>query len=106
MIVETVTFKVRPDMSYEDLMQSCRDTLDRWRGYPGLERKIYAMADAETAVGIYLWESREHAEKGHDDAWLDEAERLWGNRPQIAYLDAMMILDNRLDEVCEFPETS
>ena len=41
---------------------------------------------------------------GHDEAWLQQAEEIWGNRPQIEYLDTLMILDNRHDEILEFPE--
>lgn len=104
MIVETVTFKVRPGMSHDDLMESCRQTLDRWRGYPGLERKMYTTADDDTAVGIYLWQTREQAETAHDEDWLMTAERLWGYRPRICYFDVLMILDNRHDEVLEFPQ--
>ncbi|MCP4297871.1 MAG: hypothetical protein GY786_19935 [Proteobacteria bacterium] len=55
-------------------------------------------------MGIYLWESKDAAMKGHDSTWLDRAETMWGNRPVITYFDTFMELDNAHDEVREFPE--
>ncbi len=104
MIVETVTFKIRPGMTRDEVLESSRATIDRWQGFPGLERKIYAMVDDQTAMGIYLWQSREHAEVGHDEAWINNAEKFWGDRPRFAYFDTLMILDNRHDEILEYPK--
>jgi len=104
MITEIVTFRLKPGMTRQEMLEDARTTVDRWSGYPGLVRKTYAMADDQTGMGIYLWESRQHAEAGHDEAWLTKAEARWGVRPEITYHDTVMVLDNRAGEVLEFSE--
>jgi hypothetical protein len=102
-ITEIVSFKIPADMSRDAVLEDARQTLDRWRGFPGLLRKTFLMADAGTCMGIYMWESKDHALAGHDAAWLQKAEEKWGNRPVITYCDTLMVLDNSRDEVTEFP---
>ena len=103
MITEFVTFNIPKNMSRQQVLEDGKTTIERWQGFPGLIRKVYIHKDEETVMGIYLWESIEDAKKGHDEAWLNKAEAKWGNRPQIEYLDTVMVLDNRHDEILEFP---
>ena len=103
MIVETVTFRIKPGMTREDVLEDGRGTLERWTGFKGLVRKFYVMVDADTAMGVYQWESEADADRSHDEAWLDRAEAHRGNRPVIKRFDALMLLDNRAGEVLEFP---
>ncbi len=104
MISEIVSFKIPAGMSREDVLEDAKPTLERWTNFPGLIRKTYVRADDMTCMGIYLWESKKAAQKGHDEAWLDKAEAKWGNRPTITYFDAFMELDNRHGDVQEFAE--
>ncbi len=104
MIVELVRFRVHRGMTRAEVLADARTTLERWTGFPGLVSKTYTLAEDGTAVGIYLWESRAHAEAGHDAAWLQRAEAHWGNRPEISYHDALMTLDNRSGDVTEYPD--
>lgn len=103
MITEIVRFKIRPGMSRDEVLEDSRSTIPRWRANSDLIRKMYVMPDDETCMGIYLWKSKEAAQKGHDQAWMERAEKHWGNRPEITYLDTLMVLDNRHDEVLEYP---
>lgn len=102
MILETITFQIRTGMSREDVVADARTTLERWSGFPGLEQKVFAMADETTAMGVYLWRSRADADNGHDAEWFDRAEAHWGNRPERKLCDVLMVLDNRHDDVREF----
>lgn len=104
MITEIVSFNIPKGTSRAQVLKDAKTTIDRWRGFPGLVRKYYVMQDAETAMGIYLWESLEAAKTGHDSIWLDKAEARWGNRPKISYYDTVMELDNRHDEIIEYTE--
>ncbi|MBZ0217251.1 MAG: hypothetical protein K8F25_11895, partial [Fimbriimonadaceae bacterium] len=94
---------IKPGMSRGDVLEQARGTLDRWRANPDLIQKSYVMPDEHSAMGIYLWKSKEAAQKGHDDAWMARAEDYWGNRPQITYFDTLMVLDNLHDDVLENP---
>ncbi|MCW9036209.1 MAG: hypothetical protein OQK35_02590 [Alphaproteobacteria bacterium] len=104
MISEIVSFKIPTGMSREEILEDAKTTIERWSNYPGLLRKTYVRADETTCMGIYLWESKDDAQNGHDEAWLARAEEKWGNKPTITYYDAFMELDNRLGQVYEFPE--
>jgi len=90
-------------MSREDVLDDARGTVENWKKYPGLIRKMYVLPDSTTAMGIYLWKTLEDARAGHDADWLTKAEKRWGNRPEIEYLDTLMVLDNRHNEVIESP---
>jgi heme-degrading monooxygenase HmoA len=103
MITEIVSFKIPAGMSRDAVLKDAKQTLDRWRGFPGLVRKTYLMADAETCVGIYMWETKDHARAGHDADWFEKAEERWGNRPTVTYCDTLMVLDNSLNQVVEYP---
>ncbi len=106
MITEIVSFKIPKGTSRDQVLEDAKTTIERWWKYPGLVRKNYVMQDAETVLGIYLWESPEAAKKGHDEAWLKKAEAKWGNRPQTQFYDTVMVLDNRHEEVLEYPGES
>ncbi len=101
MITETVSFRIKSGMTRDDVLHDAHGTVARWTGFPGLIRKTFVMADPETAMGIYLWETKSAALAGHDEAWLRQAEAHWGNRPQIAYFDTLMELDARSGAVVE-----
>ncbi|MEZ5650909.1 MAG: hypothetical protein R3E87_10220 [Burkholderiaceae bacterium] len=100
MITEIVSFTTPVGMTREQMLDDAQGTVERWTDYPGLVRKMFVWdAERRRGMGIYLWQSREQAEIAHDDAWLDRAERHWGNRPDIERYDCFMILENPGGEV-------
>ena len=103
MIIETVTFPITPGMTRDDVLADARTTIPRWQGFPGLVRKTYVMVGADAAMGIYHWETLAHAEKGHDEEWMQKATVKWGVRPKLERYDTVMVLDNRHDEILEYP---
>lgn len=103
MITEIVSFNIPKTTSRDQVLEDAKTTIDRWKGFPGLVRKTFVRKDADAVMGIYLWESLEAAKAGHDESWLKKAEMKWGNRPQISYYDTVMVLDNRHDEILEYP---
>jgi len=103
MITEIVSFNIPKTTSRDQVLEDARTTIDRWKGFSGLVRKTFVRKGADAVMGIYLWESLEAAKAGHDESWLKKAEMKWGNRPQISYYDTVMVLDNRHDEILEYP---
>jgi hypothetical protein len=67
---------------------------------PGLIRKYYFISpDGSKAGGIYLWRSREDADRLYTDEWKAYVRKLYGCDPTLTYLDTPVIVDNVLNEV-------
>ena len=105
MITEIVSFKRHPGMDRDEMVRDAASTFERWTDFPGLVRKMF-VRDPETldTKGIYLWKSLEDADRGHDAAWLDRAEKHWGNRPKLERFDCFLILENPGGVVTETAE--
>ncbi|MBT6284122.1 MAG: hypothetical protein HOI96_02955 [Rhodospirillaceae bacterium] len=105
MITEIVSFNRTPGMDRAEIVRDAAGTFDRWTDFPGLVRKMF-MRDPDTLAtkGIYLWETLEDANKGHDEAWLERAEAHWGNRPTLERYDCFLILENPGGKITECAE--
>ena len=67
MIVVRVQFPVNVS-NKEDFIKKMAATTPKYEGLDGLTRKYYVMNDeGKQAGGIYLWETREHAEAWYND---------------------------------------
>lgn len=105
MILELVLFKSPQDKSRSEILEDAKHTLARWRANPDLLRKHYLLSeDGLEGGGVYIWPSREDAEKGHDAAWRESVKNRTGAEPVIRYFDLLMLLDNEKDSVTEFVE--
>jgi hypothetical protein len=105
MITEIVSFNRYPEMDREEMVRDAAGTFERWTDFPGLVRKMF-MRDPDTLAtkGIYLWETLEDADRGHDADWLERAEAHWGNRPTLERYDCFLILENPDGKITEVPE--
>ena len=105
MIVELVTFKAPPDADWEAILADARATIPRWRANPDLRRKHFLLSeDGSECAGLYIWPSREAAEKAHDAAWRAGVEKRTGSAPTIVTFDLMMLLDNEAGTVTEWSQ--
>lgn len=103
MILELVLFKSPQNKSRGEILEDAKHTLARWRANPDLLRKHYLLSeDGLEGGGVYIWPSREAAEKGHDAEWRASVEKRTGSQPVIRYFDLLMLLDNTQDSVTEF----
>ena len=67
----------------------------RYRGARGLVRKYYLFSEeAWTGGGVYLFESREDAERLYDDAWKAGICERYGADPSIEIFESPVIVDN------------
>jgi hypothetical protein len=103
MIVELVTFKAPPGADWNAILDGARATIPHWRANPQLVRKHYVVSeDGETCGGVYLWPSREAAERAHDAVWRAAVEKRTGALPSISYFALQMLLDNEAGTVTEW----
>jgi|SRR5579883_1114772 hypothetical protein len=103
MIVEFVQFRYPPGWTRDEILKDARPTAATWRANKELIRKHYIAGDDGTGGAFYIWPSKAAAERGHDAAWRANIEKRTGSTPVIRYFDLLMIVDNEVGSVTEFP---
>ena len=101
MIVELVLFGSPAGWDRKAILEDARGTVARWRANPDLVRKHYLLAEDGEGGGLYVWSSREAAERAHDAEWRAAIERRTGAPPTIRYFDLLMTVDNEARRVTE-----
>ena len=67
---------------------------------PGLIRKYYFLSqDGNKAGGIYLWQSREAADRVYTDDWKAFVKAKYGTDPSMTYLECPVVVDNISSEI-------
>src|SRR5918911_935385 len=69
MITAIVRFPLTPGTKLEDARVLFEGSAPKYRGAPGLVRKYYLFGEDGTGGGVYLWESREAAERMYTTEW-------------------------------------
>ncbi|WP_322517142.1 YdhR family protein [Rhodopseudomonas palustris] len=97
MITTIVQFALSEPISLEEAARRFRSSAPKYQKMPGLIRKYYIRSeDGSTAGGVYLWESREAAEKVYAGEWRTRVAQLYGAEPVISWFDSPVIVDNAL----------
>jgi hypothetical protein len=65
-----------------------------YRGVPGLVRKYYLYGDDRIGGGVYLWDSRDAAERFYSEAWRSTIAQRYGAQPEILFYETPVIVDN------------
>jgi thymidylate synthase ThyX len=94
MITAVVRFKLPQGTSLEAARALFEKSAPNYKGVPGLVRKYYLFGEDRTGGGVYLWESREAAERMYSDAWRKMIAERYGTAPEIAYYETPVIVDN------------
>jgi hypothetical protein len=94
MITAVVRFKLPQDTSPEAAKALFEKSAPNYKGVPGLVRKYYLFGEDRTGGGVYLWESREAAERMYSDAWRKMIAERYGAVPEITYYETPVIVDN------------
>jgi hypothetical protein len=98
MITAVVRFKLPQGTTLADAKAAFERSAPIFRGAPGLIRKYFLYDDGPTGGGVYLWESREAAERMYNDAFKKRIADNYGTVPQIDYYETPVIVDNQLAE--------
>jgi hypothetical protein len=89
-----VRFPLKPGTTLEDAKALFEGSAPKYRAAPGLVRKYYLFGEDGTGGGVYLWESREAAERMYSAEWKKMIADRYGTPPQISYFDTPVIVDN------------
>lgn len=100
MITVIVQFKLPNSMSLDQSRQVFLSTAPKYKDLPGLIRKYYVLSeDGATAGGIYLWRSKQEAERFYTQEWKSFVRGKYGTDPQLTYFDSPVVVDNISHEV-------
>ena len=95
MITALVQFRLPSPITLAEATRRFETSAPKYRNIPGLIRKYYIRSeDGSTAGGIYLWESRQAAERVYDREWCERVAKLYGAEPTIAWFDSPLVVDN------------
>jgi len=95
MITAIVRFKLPTTVKLADAEKLFRGSAPKYEGLAGLVRKYYLFDDkTHTGGGVYLWESREAAEKVYNADWQKMIAERYGAPPEITYFESPVIVDN------------
>jgi hypothetical protein len=90
-----VTYKIDRDFDRQKLIEMFSAASPMFQNASGLVRKYFCFqADISTGKSVYLFESRNAADDFFSEAFLQQMEKLFGNRPEAIHLDTLMIIDN------------
>ena len=94
-VTAIVRFTLPEGKTQEDMAAAYERSAPLYRDVPGLVRKYYLLSeDARTGGGVYLFESRAHAERLYDEAWRAGLRERLGVEASIEYFDSPVIVDN------------
>ena len=105
MITAIVRFRLPQSVKLADAKKMFEGSAPKYVGLSGLVRKYYLFDEAShTGGGVYLWESREAAEKVYNDEWKKMITERYGAAPEINYFESPVIVDNALPGKAEAAE--
>ena len=100
MITAIVEFELPKPISVAHAKEIFLSTAPKYKGMPGLIRKYYFLSEnGAKAGGIYLWASREDANRIYTEEWKAFVRSKYGNDPQLSYLECPVVVDNLTNEV-------
>lgn len=100
MITVIVEFKLPQPMTRSQARDTFLSTAPKYQGMPGLIRKYYYLSpEGDKAGGIYLWQSREDADRVYTEAWKDFVRGKYGTEPGLTYLECPVVVDNLSGEI-------
>ena len=95
MITTLVQFNLPTALTLAEAIRRFEGSAPKYQNLPGLIRKYYIRSeDGRVAGGIYLWESRQAAERVYNGEWRERVEKLYGAKPTITWFDSPVIVDN------------
>jgi predicted RNase H-like nuclease len=95
MITAIVQFRLPSPLTLDEATRRFESSAPKYQNLAGLIRKYYIRSeDGRTAGGVYLWESKQAAERVYDAEWRERVTKLYGSEPAITWFDSPVIVDN------------
>jgi hypothetical protein len=94
MITAVVRFRLPQGTTRDDAKALFEKSAPNYRSVPGLVRKYYLYGDDHTGGGVYLWNSRDAAERFYSDSWKSTIAQRYGAQPEILFYETPVIVEN------------
>lgn len=95
MFTTITNFALPHAFTHEEARAAFMASVPKFRETPGLLRKFYLLAeDGLSAGGVYLWRSREDAERLFTPEWHDFVRNKYGSDASIGWFASPIVLDN------------
>jgi hypothetical protein len=94
MITAIVRFRLPQGTTRDDAKAMFEKSAPNYRGVPGLVRKYYLYGDDQTGGGVYLWSTRDAAERFYSDSWKNTIAQRYGAQPEILFFETPVIVEN------------
>ena len=99
MITAIVQFDLPDNIDREKASEIFNSIAPLYREMDGLIHKYFCFSDEGKGAGIYLWESRECAEKIYAGVWKERIEELYGVSPEIQFYEPLVVVDNEAGQI-------
>lgn len=100
MITALIQFRLPQPVTRSQAREIFLSTAPKYRETPGLIRKYYLLSlDGGTGGGVYLWQSREDAERLYSADWKKFILEKYGSEPSVTYFESPVIVDNLTGEI-------
>ena len=100
MVTALVQFQAPAPMSRDQAKAVFMSTAPKYQEARGLIRKYYLLSeDGGTVGGVYLWKSREDAERLYTKEWTNFIKEKYGGEPSVVYFHSPVVVDNMSQEI-------
>ena len=99
MITAIVQFDLPADVDRQKASEIFQRIAPLYRKMDGLIHKYFCFSEEGKGAGIYLWETREAAEKVYAGVWRERIKELYGVEPEIQYYEPLLVVDNAAGQI-------
>lgn len=100
MIVTLVHIPLQNPMTLRQATDAFLASAPHYQEMEGLIRKYYTLSEDGLFVnGVYLWHSREAANRCFDETWRTMIENKYQTSPTVTYLGCPVVVDNLKGEI-------
>jgi len=97
-VLTVVTYALPKGTDRNTAVQMFRDSIPRYMATEGLLRKNVIYNEG-LGGGVYLWESREAAEKAYSPEWTAYMTEKYNHTPQLTYYEVPITMDRQFNVV-------
>ena len=100
MITVITNFVLPKPITCDEARKIFLGTAPNYQGVSGLVRKTYLYSeDGVTVGGVYLWNSRQEAEKMYTEEWFTFVRKKYGTEATVTYFESPVVVDNATHEI-------